>query len=76
MSNLKADNFFKSIDFPSIVDTIKGIYTSDGSMGTLLDFERVLDESDLYAFKNWDLGELVAGPDVKRYTVSCMFMYP
>lgn len=76
MNKLKADDFFKSIDFPSIVETIKGVYTSDGSMNALLDFERVLDESDLYAYRNWDLGELVAGPDVRRYTVSCMFMYP
>lgn len=76
MSKLTADDFFNSVDFPSIVDTIKGIYTSDGSMSTLLDFERVLDESDLYAFKNWELGELVAGPIVKRYTTSAMFMYP
>jgi hypothetical protein len=76
MSKLKADDFFNSVDFPSIVDTIKGVYSSDGTMNTLLDFERVLDESDLYAYKNWDLGELVAGPDVSRYTVACMFMYP
>lgn len=76
MSKFRADDFFNSIDFPSIVDTIKGVYTSDGTMNTLLDFERVLDESDLYAFKNWEFGELVDGPDVKRYTVSCMFMYP
>lgn len=76
MSKLKADDFFNSVDFPSIVDTIKGVYSSDGTMNTLLDFERVLDDSDLYAYKNWDLGELVAGPDVSRYTISCMFMYP
>lgn len=71
-----ADSFFDNIDFPSIIDTIKGIYTSDGTMNTLLDFERVLDESDLYAFRNWELGEIVAGPDIKRYTVRCMFLYP
>ncbi len=76
MSKLKADDFFKDIDYPSIIETIKGIYTSDGSMNTLLDFERVLDQSDLYAYRNWDLGELVSGPNVRRYTVSCMFMYP
>lgn len=76
MSKLKADDFFKDIDFTSIIDTIKGVYTSDGTMSVLLDFERVLDESDLYAYKNWELGELVSGPDVKRYTVACMFMYP
>jgi hypothetical protein len=45
-------------------------------IATLLDFERVLDEADLYAFQNWELGELVQGPVVKKYTVSCMFMYP
>lgn len=76
MSKNPSDEFFDSIDYPSIIETIKGIYTSDGTMNTLLDFERVLDESDLYAYKNWELGELVAGPDVERYQVSCMFMFP
>jgi hypothetical protein len=71
-----ADKFFDSVNFVSIVDTVKGIFTSDGSMNTLLDFERVLDESDLYAYRNWDLGELVQGPDVRRYSVSCVFMWP
>jgi hypothetical protein len=76
MKNKTADNFFDDIDFVSVIDTIKGIYTSDGSMSTLLDFERVLDEADLYAFRNWISGELVQGPDVRRYTVSCTFMWP
>jgi hypothetical protein len=75
MSN-PSDEFFKNIDYPSIIDTIKGVYTSDGSMSTLLDFERVLDEADLYAFQNWEIGELVSGPNIKRYTVDCVFMYP
>lgn len=74
--NKTADNFFNDIDYVSIIDTVKGIYTSDGSMNTLLDFERVLDEADVYAFKNWDLGELVQGPITKRYTVQCTFMWP
>jgi hypothetical protein len=71
-----ADNFFNNVDYVSIIDTVKGIFTSDGSMSVLLDFERVLDEADLYAFKNWELGELVQGPDVKRYSVACIFMFP
>jgi hypothetical protein len=71
-----ADNFFDSIDYTSIIDTVKGIFTSDGSIATLLDFERVLDEADLYAFKNWELGELVQGPIILRYSVKCMFMWP
>lgn len=76
MKTLPATEFFNDVDYPSIIDTIKGIYTSDGSMSTLLDYERVLDEADLYAFKNWDLGELVDGPDIKKYSVTCVFMYP
>jgi hypothetical protein len=76
MKHETADNFFDNVDYVSIIDTVKGIFTSDGSMSTLLDFERVLDESDLYAFRNWELGELVQGPDIKRYTVSSIFMWP
>lgn len=71
-----ADKFFNDVDYVSIIDTVKGIFTSDGSMAILLDFERVLDEADLYAFRNWELGELVQGPVVKRYSVGCMFMWP
>jgi hypothetical protein len=49
---------------------------SEGSLLTLLDFERVIDELDLYAFKNWSIGELVSGPDIKKYTVTVIFMWP
>ena len=76
MKSLPANNFFNDINFVSIVDTIRGIYTSDGSMSTLIDFERVLDEADLYAFKNWIIGELVQGPTVGRYSAKCIFMWP
>jgi hypothetical protein len=76
MSKKSIDAFFNDVDFANIIDNIKGIYTSDGSMSTLLDFERVLDEANLYAFKNWELGELVDGPDLKKYKVACIFMYP
>lgn len=76
MTNKIADKWFESIDFVSIVDTVKGIMTSDGSMSVLLDFERVLDQCDLYAYKNWISGELVQGPEVGRYDVSCTFMWP
>ena len=76
MRQNSADDFFNDIDFVSIVNNVKGIMTSDGTMSLLLDYERVLDESDLYAFKNWELGELVQGPESNRYTVSCVFMWP
>lgn len=76
MKHKSADNFFDDIDFVSIVSNVKGIMSSDGTMSILLDFERVLDEADLYAFQNWELGELVQGPDSGRYSVSCVFMWP
>ena len=63
-------------DYWQVADNIRDIYMSDGSITTLLDFERVLDEVDLYAFNNWELGELVAGPEVGKYRVTCTFMWP
>jgi len=40
-------------DYWQVADNIRDIYMSDGSLTTLLDLERVLDELDVYAFKNW-----------------------
>jgi hypothetical protein len=63
-------------DYWQVADNIRDIYMSDGTIVTLLDFERVLDEVDVYAFRNWELGELVAGPEIGRYNVTCTFMWP
>ena len=63
-------------DYWQVADNIKDIYLSEGSLLTLLDFERVLDELDLYAFRNWQIGELVSGPDIGKYRVTCIFMWP
>lgn len=63
-------------DYWQVSDNIRDIYMSEGSLTTLLDFERVLDEVDIYAFKNWEIGELVAGPDIGKYRVTCTFMWP
>ncbi len=76
MTHKAADDFFNDINFVSIVSTVKGIYTSDGTMSIILDFERVLDQADIYAYKNWLLGELVQGPNIGRYNVTCVFMWP
>jgi hypothetical protein len=63
-------------DYWQVAKNIQDIYLSEGSLLTLLDFERVLDELDLYAFKNWQIGELVSGPIIGRYQVTCIFMWP
>lgn len=74
---LKDKEIFKDhTDYWMVADNIRDIYLSEGSLLTLLDFERVLDEMDLYAFKNWDKGELVQGPDIGKYKVGCIFMWP
>lgn len=70
-------DFFKNHeDYWQVAKNTQGILLSEGSLLNLLDFERVLDEFDLYAFRNWKYGELVAGPDISKYTVSCVFMWP
>lgn len=72
----KKKTFLDSPQWEEIVQNVKGIMTSDGTMSTLLDFERVLSEADIYAYKNWELGELVDGPIIRRYEVICTFMWP
>lgn len=68
--------FIDSPEWSAIVDNIKSVMTSDGTMSALIDFERVLAEADVYAFKNWFLGELVDGPIIDRYSTTCTFMWP
>lgn len=75
-NGLDSDIFKNHEDYWMVADNIKKLYLSEGSLLTLMDFERVLDELDLYAFKNWQLGELVQGPDIGKYKVGCIFMWP
>jgi len=64
------------MDIVDIVKNTKKIYMSESSLEILLDFERVLDQLDIYAFKNWKRGELVEGPIVERHWVTAKFMWP
>lgn len=59
-----------------IIQNTKEISLSDSALTTLMDFERVLDELDLYVFPNWKSGELVKGPVYEKYFVTCTFMWP
>lgn len=61
-----------------IVDVIKNLQTlseNNSAFKVIKDFERVLDELDIYVFKNWEEGELIRGPEVGRYSVKCTFMW-
>lgn len=65
-----------TFDIKSAIENTKQIYMSDSSLDTLLNFERVLSELDLYVFANWKMGELVIGPEYEKYWVTCTFMWP
>jgi hypothetical protein len=61
-----------------IIDVIKNLQTlseNNGAFKVLKDFERVLEELDIYVFKNWEDGELISGPHVSRYSVKATFMW-
>jgi hypothetical protein len=74
--SLDQDIFKDHTDYWNVAANIRDIYTSEGTLLNLLDFERVLDELDVYAYRNWALGELVEGPDISKYKVTCIFMWP
>jgi len=59
-----------------LLKNTKEIFMTDSAVNTLLDFERVIDELDLYVFENWKQGELVDGPKHQKYSVTCTFMWP
>jgi hypothetical protein len=71
--NTKGDNM---ADIKDIISNIEQIYGSNNSLQLLKDFERVLDELDVYVFDSWIDGELVEGPKESRYYVECTFMWP
>lgn len=63
-------------DIKDVIQNIEQIYGSNNALNLLKDFERVLDELDVYVYDNWIDGELVNGPKEKRYFVECTFMWP
>ena len=63
-------------DIHNIVKNIEGIYDSNTAFSVLKDFERVLDELDIYVYEHWEDGELAEGPKISRHWVECSFMWP
>ena len=64
-----------SVTIKDIAENTKTIFMSDSSLRTLLDFERVIDELNVYVFQNWRIGELVEGPKYEKYFITCTFMW-
>ena len=63
-------------DVLDIIKNIQSLYAVGPTLGILKDFERVIDELDVYVFKNWQDGELLTGPVDHRHFVECSFMWP
>lgn len=63
-------------DVVDIINNVERIYDSNTAFQVLKDFERVLDELDIYVYKNWEDGELASGPNISRHFVTCTFMWP
>lgn len=63
-------------DIKDVIANIENLYGSNNSLSLLKDFERVLDELDVYVYENWIDGELLEGPKEDRYFITCSFMWP
>lgn len=55
---------------------VSNISESDTVLKLLMSLERELETLGLFAYRNWDAGELVDGPKVSRYWVETTWMYP
>ena len=62
-------------DIADVVKNISEIYDSDVAFTVLKDFERVLDDLDVYVYDNWEDVEIVFGPKISRHWVTCAFMW-
>lgn len=65
-----------STELEDLKNTLDSIIDSSSDLSVLLDFEEVLDNLNMYAYKNWEYGEVIAGPDVSRYWITVTLMYP
>ena len=63
-------------DVLDIIRNVQSLYAIGPTLNILKDFERVLDELDVYVFANWEEGELLSGPVDSRHFVTCSFMWP
>jgi hypothetical protein len=57
-------------------DKITEVSKSNTLLDMLMEFEKTLDELDIYAFKNWNKGEILEGPSIGRHYVNVKLLYP
>lgn len=59
-----------------IKNKLSYLHSNINVLDLLMEFERTMDNADLYAYKNWMEGEIVDGPNIDRYWVTVEFMFP
>jgi hypothetical protein len=62
-------------DILDVIKNIQDLYENNSSLAVLKDMERVFEEMDLYAYENWEDGELAYGPKVERHWITAGFMW-
>ncbi len=59
-----------------VIDNLKSAASRNSALETLMDFERVLDNTGIYGYKNWIDGQIVEGPAIETYWVTVTLMWP
>jgi hypothetical protein len=62
-------------DVLDVIKNIQSLYETNSNLAVLKDFERVLDEMDLYVYRNWEDGEVAYGPQVDRHWITVGLMW-
>jgi hypothetical protein len=64
------------MDQKDIVDRLKKNVNRTSALETLIEVSGVLDSMNVFAYENWEDGEVVDGPAIERYWVTLTLMYP
>ena len=63
-------------NFSELRQNINLLTNDIGLLDILLQFERILEDSGVYGYHNWESGEVVEGPLIEKYWVEVTLMYP
>jgi hypothetical protein len=63
-------------EIEELKQTLDNLVDSSSDLNVLIEFEEVLDNLNIYSYKNWEYGEVIAGPEVTKYWITVTLMYP
>ena len=56
-------------------DSIKKISETNSLLDMLCEFEKVIDDADVYAYKNWDKGEILPDRFIRHFVCNVKLLY-